>query len=201
MMRILSLGAGVQSSTVALMIAKGELEPVDCAIFSDTHWEPRHVYTWLDWLEKQLPFPVYRVSAGSLRESIEKKQNTSGGRFAAVPWFVINPDGSHGMGRRQCTREHKIEPLIRKKRELLGLAPRQRTAEVLCETWIGISTDEVFRVKNSSERWNVNRWPLIERRMSRMDCLAWMERNGFPQPPKSSCIGCPYHSDWQCGGR
>lgn len=47
MMRFLSLGAGVQSSTLALMIALGELPPVDAAIFSDTHWEPRAVYEWL----------------------------------------------------------------------------------------------------------------------------------------------------------
>ena len=71
MKRFLSLGAGVQSSTLALMIAHGELEPVDAAIFADTGWEPKKVYAWLDWLEKQLPFPVYRVTAGDLgRESI-----------------------------------------------------------------------------------------------------------------------------------
>lgn len=44
MIRVLSLGAGVQSSTLALMIARGELPPVDCAIFSDTGWEPKAVY-------------------------------------------------------------------------------------------------------------------------------------------------------------
>ena len=38
-LRILSLGAGVQSSTVALMIEKGEIPMVDCAIFSDTQDE------------------------------------------------------------------------------------------------------------------------------------------------------------------
>jgi hypothetical protein len=25
--------------------------------------------------------------------------------------------------------------------------------------------------------------------------LAWMSRNGFPQPPRSSCVFCPFHSD------
>ena len=49
MKRFLSLGAGVQSSTLALMIAHGELEPVDAAIFADTGWEPKKVYVWLDW--------------------------------------------------------------------------------------------------------------------------------------------------------
>ena len=66
---ILSLGAGVQSSTLALMAAHGEITPMpDCAIFADTMGEPAEVYKWLDWLEKQLPFPVYRVTAGNLQD-------------------------------------------------------------------------------------------------------------------------------------
>lgn len=36
MIRILSLGAGVQSSTLALMIAAGGVAPIDAAIFADT---------------------------------------------------------------------------------------------------------------------------------------------------------------------
>ena len=62
MLNIISLGAGVQSSTMALMAAHGEITPMpDCAIFADTGAEPRKVYEWLDWLEKKLPYPVYRV--------------------------------------------------------------------------------------------------------------------------------------------
>jgi len=50
MKHFLSLGAGVQSSTMALMAAKGQIGPMpDAAIFADTQWEPRHVYTWLNW--------------------------------------------------------------------------------------------------------------------------------------------------------
>ena len=65
MKHIISLGAGVQSSTMALMAAKGEITPMpDAAIFADTGWEPKYVYDWLDWLETQLPFPVHRVSGG-----------------------------------------------------------------------------------------------------------------------------------------
>jgi len=63
MLEVISLGAGVQSTVMALMAAKGELSPMpDCAIFADTKFEPKGVYTHLDWLEKQLPFPTYRVT-------------------------------------------------------------------------------------------------------------------------------------------
>jgi hypothetical protein len=40
-LRVLSLGAGVQSTTLALLAAHGEVGPMpDCAIFADTRWEP-----------------------------------------------------------------------------------------------------------------------------------------------------------------
>ena len=69
MKHYISLGAGVQSSTMALMAAAGELTPMpEAAIFADTGSEPATVYRWLDYLEKKLPFPVCRVGAGSLRE-------------------------------------------------------------------------------------------------------------------------------------
>ena len=42
-LRILSLGAGVQSSTLALMIEKGEIPMVDAAIFADVGAEPKKV--------------------------------------------------------------------------------------------------------------------------------------------------------------
>ena len=66
---IISLGAGVQSSTMALMAACGEITPMPvAAIFADTQNEPKSVYVWLDWLEKQLPFPVNLVTQGNLAE-------------------------------------------------------------------------------------------------------------------------------------
>ena len=62
MLHILSLGAGVQSSAMALMAAKGELEPMpDCAIFADTGAEPWHVYDQVDEIQEEVPFPVYTV--------------------------------------------------------------------------------------------------------------------------------------------
>ena len=168
----------------------------DCAIFADTQWEPKAVYDWLDWLETKLPFPVYRVTAGSIRENL--LSNTTGQRIAAVPWHMRLPNGDRAMGRRQCTSEYKIVPIERKVRELLGLAKGQRgPKEIAVEQWIGISLDEIQRMKDSSKHYIQHRWPLIEARMTRSDCLLWMERKGYPKPEKSSCIGCPYHSDQQ----
>jgi len=69
-LRILSLGAGVQSTTLALMIELGEVPMVDCGIFADTQSEPKLIYKHLDWLDKQLSYPIYRVTEGNLRTDI-----------------------------------------------------------------------------------------------------------------------------------
>lgn len=191
-MHIISLGAGVQSSTMALMAAKGEITPMpDAAIFADTQWEPKEVYEYLGFLVESLPFPVYRVTAGNLRQAAIDRQNTSNGRFAAIPWFMRMPNGDNALGRRQCTKEYKLRPVQRKIVELNG-GRRNKGGTTL---WIGISRDEASRMKPSRVQYIINRWPLIEKLMTRNDCLNWMVRNNFPTPPRSSCLGCPFHSD------
>jgi hypothetical protein len=125
-MQIISLGAGVQSSTMALMAARGEIGPMpDAAIFADTQAEPSSVMDWLDWLETKLPFPVYRVTAGSL-ENDELRIRRSGktGKLyldGSIPAFVLKPDGKKGLLGRKCTADYKIIPLQRKVKELTGI--------------------------------------------------------------------------------
>jgi hypothetical protein len=183
---VLSLGAGVQSTTLALMAAQGEITPMpDCAIFADTQWEPGAVYAHLERLVPLLPFPVHRVSAGDLRGAIVEEG------YAPVPWFLQFPDGERTIGRRQCTYQFKLRPLRRK---LVELMDGKRPAGGI-ELWLGISTDEVYRVRASGVQYIVNRYPLIERRLNRSDCKAWLERNGFALPPKSACVGCPFRSN------
>ncbi|RWN48868.1 hypothetical protein [Mesorhizobium sp.] len=198
-LRVLSLGAGVQSTTLALMAAHGHFGPLDCAIFADTGWEPAAVYEHLRWLMSPdvLPFPVHIVSARNLRESLIAAGN--GKRWASIPAFTRTVDRrgnvSIGMIRRQCTTTSKIEPIRRKVRELAGLTRKRSPTYPVVHQWLGISMDEVVRMKPSRAAWQLNRFPLIESRMTRKDCLAWLKSHGYPKPPKSACIGCPFHSD------
>ena len=191
--RILSLGAGVQSTVMALMADKGEIGPrPDCAIFSDTGYEPQGVYDHLDWLEKELSYPVYRVSIGNIKHDIEKGVNKSGTRFVAMPFFT--KEG--GMGMRQCTNDYKIQPLRKKTRELLGLKYREKSKGLISETWIGISWDEMIRMKESRDQFIYHRFPLIELEMRRHQCIAWFEKH-YPgrELTKSACISCPFHNN------
>jgi hypothetical protein len=48
LLRVISLGAGVQSTTMALMAARGEIAPMpDCAIFADTQGRLLSANRWI----------------------------------------------------------------------------------------------------------------------------------------------------------
>ncbi|MEG8183922.1 hypothetical protein GZH49_36235 [Nocardia terpenica] len=197
-LRLLSLGAGVQSTVLALMACRGELPGLDGAIFADTGWEPKAVYAQVDWLEAELStagIPLYRVNNGSLR----RDALDPGHRFVSVPYYTRSAAGEDGMARRQCTSEYKLVPINRKVRELLGAKPpRFRTVPKgrVAEQWIGFSTDEIHRVNDRhSNQYTRKRFPLLELGMSRKDCERWLKALGWGHTVKSACIGCPYHGN------
>lgn len=206
-LRVLSNGGGIQSSTLILMMCVGELPWVDHIINADVGDESEATMRHLDWLDGQVRLysngqvETHRVSRGGrLSDRIRNRAAGRGvintDRFVSAPFYTLKgKDGRGGQGKRQCTREFKIEPLEKKQRELLGYQPRQRIPAGSCEVWIGISTDEVVRAGAAFTSWTVNRYPLLEKRMSRRDCIAWLEGHGFPVPPKSACIFCPYKSN------
>ncbi|WP_240654836.1 adenine nucleotide alpha hydrolase family protein [Rhodovarius crocodyli] len=201
-LRILSLGAGVQSTTMALMAAHGLLGHVDAAIFADTGAEPAPVYDHLRWLTSPnvLPFPVHVVMRGHLRDDMRADLNTTGGRFVSVPFFGRTPAGATMMARRQCTSEYKLKPIrawvVQEYQRRTGLS---RPTASWCEMLIGISVDEVIRAKPSRVRYIDNAHPLLDVRMRRWDCLRWLDRHGYPRPPKSACSECPFrtNAEWR----
>jgi hypothetical protein len=204
-MKVLSLGAGRQSSTIFLMSCYGEIEKIDAAVFADTWWESKAVYKWLEFLiseGKEHGIQVHVVSGGNIKEDAIISQirgiKTEGNRWASMPYFVLGPNGEKGMIRRQCTYEYKIRVLEKKFRELAGYKPYDRIPIGEVEVWKGISTDEIRRMSIAKTRWIEFYYPLIELGMSAQDCLEWCENRGL-YPPRSACIGCPYHSkmEWR----
>ena len=188
-LRVLSLGAGVQSSALLLMSIAGEL-PLDAAVFADTGWEPRSVY---DWLHGTL---VPAAAAGGVDLRIVRRSDGATARTAPheMPLF-ISTDGKPGIIRRQCTNRFKIQVVRQELRGLLGAGPRDRLPAGAIAQVFGISADEAIRMRDSDVGYVVNEYPLVDRGISRVDCLAWLERHGYYNVPKSACIGCPFRSD------
>ena len=195
-LRILSLGAGVQSSTLALMIEKGEIPMVDAAIFADVGAEPKKVIKWLDFLKKKVSFPVYIVQWRNLKQDIIDASKGENKSFSA-PFFTQNIiTGKKGMIRRMCTTDYKIKPVTKKIRELLGYKKGERVKkETKVELLMGISIDEVQRMKTNKLKYITNIYPLIDNKLTRNDCIKWMNNNNYPTPPRSACTFCPFHSN------
>lgn len=191
MKHIISLGAGVQSSTMALMATMGLITPMPTlAIFADTGDEPLEVYRHLDWLTWQLCpfFPVVVASRGRLSHAL-----LEGDEAARMPFYI----GGGSIKTRQCTRDFKIRVIRRKVREWLDARPRDHVPPASVCQWIGISTDEADRQKDSGVDYMVNRCPFLESgtMMSRWQCEDWLWQHYRRIAPKSSCRQCPYRSD------
>jgi hypothetical protein len=200
-LRALSLGGGVQSSTIAEMVVEGDLPALDLAIFADTEDEPQYVYDQIRYLKGRLAsvgIPLVTVSNGGIVSNLLSNK----GKFASIPVYVLHQE-HRGIMRRQCTKEYKIQPIEKEiRRQLLerGYAKRNKAGAirvlpglgVIC--WIGISLDESIRMKSSRAGWLKHEWPLIDKKMTRLDCANWLDTKGLPVPARSACRICPFHS-------
>ena len=136
---LISLGAGVQSSCMALMAAHGLIQPHPvAAIFADTQAEPASIYRWLDQLEAMIaqaphPFPVHRVTRGDLAKAALDMRTTKDGRKFTktdIPYFTLSAAGQQGqVPQRACTADYKIKPILRKARELGGIKRGQKAVQ------------------------------------------------------------------------
>jgi len=197
-LRVLSLGAGVQSSYVLFRMLDGDIKPPDIAIFADTGNEPKEVY---DWLKKLIKISKNKIDI----EIVKNNQNTGNivddykakeGRFAMIPTHILKEDGTAGFGRRTCTYDYKIKPINKKIRQTLGVKTlKGRAVEVV----MGISNDEIQRVKQPTNKWEIKTYPLVENNITRYDCKHWIEHTDYGKPPRSACIVCPFHdnTEWK----
>lgn len=222
-LRALSLGAGKQSTAVFLLMCEDRIPRADVALFADTGWEPRAVYDHLAVLERigrEHDLPVETVSVGNIRKDALDPDH----RFASMPLYMTNPDGTEGMARRQCSKEYKIEPVNRRLREIaaerLGIeAPtwNQVPRDYLVEVVFGISVDEVQRMTNPKLVRFRNAYPLTDTlvwsegsgedkvtrsaaygtgmRWTRARCVRYCNDVWSIDPPRSACVGCPYRTN------
>ena len=201
-LRVLSLGAGVQSSTLAFMYDLGEIGPMpDFAVFADTMAEPKEVYDWFDWMKGKIKnYPIHVISAGDIeQDSIEAAEGLHTSR--TPPFFTKDPNkNSMGILTRQCTGHYKIEPIHKFIREHMGYKKGQRVKKgTVVEMIMGISRDETYRVKEARKPWIKNVYPLVDRNITRAMCKKWFEDHEMPKPPRSACTFCPYKTwkEWK----
>ena len=91
-------------------------------------------------------------------------------------------------GNRKCTQDYKRAVV----RRWLGKGDHT--------VGLGISINEFSRMTSDSGYKNiVNEYPLIDLRLTRVDCKKIIRDVGLPIPPKSACWFCPFHKpiEWR----
>lgn len=191
-LNVISLGAGKQSSYMLLNALDGAYRhKPDFAIFSDTGCEPQYVYDYLRWLKnyciEKYNFNIFIVSTGNLMQDVIDYITGSRKRVSMLP-LRMKKQGllDAAILPRQCTADYKIAPL---RRHLQTIRNRKRI-----RLWIGISLDEIERVKCSPVKYIEHYYPLIENRIGIDQIVNWFSVNNLPEPGKSACLICPFHS-------
>jgi hypothetical protein len=183
---IISLGGGKQSTYMLIQALRGEygVKP-DYAIFSDTGCEPRYVYDAMKWLsgycKRHFDFDITVVGKGNLMQHTIDYVDGKSIRVATLPYFLQGG----GIMRRQCTLEYKIAPIRKWIKENI---------KKLVRLWIGISLDEMERMKASDVGYITNYYPLVESMTRLSSIVKWYKDNNMREPGKSACVICPFHS-------
>ena len=200
--RIVSYGAGTQSTAMLLMGLTNKLHArPDFALFADTGGEPKEVYDYLDlikdYVKKEFDFDIITVKPKT--KIIEDLLNPKTSKKTGNKYLKSNPPlfvGS-GMLPRQCTNDYKILPFNKKVKSMLKIKRKNNHQKKMVEIWMGISLDEMQRMKGSLDWWSIKRYPLIEKELLRNDSIRYVKKFGLPTPPRSACTFCPYHSDYE----
>lgn len=187
---VISNGRGVQSWTMICMSLLGDLPPFDVALHSDTRWELDATYAFKNKWDTWAADRGGRMVDVSIDKSVT--DSALNARYIPVHTTLALKNGKtkNGKAFRVCTHRWKVIPMRRWITAELKRMNIKRKPGVV-EQWMGISMDEIQRVKPSRVKYIVNRYPLIEKRMTRQDCENYLTAHGIEVPPKSACWFCP----------
>lgn len=175
----------MQSCAIAALIVKGEIERPDIAVIADTHFEQSTTWEYLE-IVNSYGLDIQRIAA---------KDYATAGLYGGknkdsllIPVFT-DQSGETGKLPAFCSNEWKVRVIDR----WLGKQGIKRGTK-----WLGFSVDEMQRLQKDDKKWK-KRYPLIEKRLNRWECVSLVESMGWPTPPRSSCYMCPNHTqvEWR----
>lgn len=181
-----AFGGGTQSIAIAVLIDQGVLPKPAHVIFADTGREASETMEY------------FHANIEPIFERIGLKLEIASHDLATVDLYTTKGElgipafTENGALKAFCSNEWKKRVISRYLRSI-GFGPKNPVT-----TWIGISKDEIGRVRDSDTAWNQNHYPLIfDKTMTRAECYHVIREYGLPNPPKSSCWMCPYRRNAQ----
>ncbi|MDG6970400.1 MAG: hypothetical protein JRN54_04745 [Nitrososphaerota archaeon] len=185
MKTVLSYGAGVNTFYMLLKLPEWGIKP-DYVVFADTGNEQPATYDHL----KRVAIP--EMERQGLKFVTVKHPKWSSLLEYSLSTRKMPPRTKFRGQGRYCTTMFKLDPIIRFETSV-------RENKEAFTNLIGIAYDEIHRMSTVGRRkWITNAHPLVERHITREDCLTGIRLAGFEAPPKSSCDFCPFQkkSQW-----
>lgn len=207
-LKILSCGAGMQSTALALMSCENkkygikyhEVPIYDAVIFCDLGNEPNWVYDQVNFIKKacdEVKIPFYVLNTHLYTDYIEyfgKK------RVVSIPFWSVDENGKKGKMMRNCTLDYKINEIIKfVKYHLLGYQKYQRLNQQdfkAHEMHLGFSLEESKRCKENKHKMFVNKFPLVEMNLTRDDNYKYILEEWGLDTKASACNICPFHTNY-----
>ena len=208
-MKILSFGAGMQSTALALMSCENALHrtnrhplvPIyDIVIFCDLGLEP-------SWVKEQMEFTrrsckTAGISFQTLNTPLYQDfmQNFGERRTISIPWWTLKDDGHKSRMPRYCTLDYKVNAITKYVRwELLGYNKGQRLKPEdikAHEMHMGFSAEEARRCHENPHKLFVNHFPLVEMGWERKDSYKYILEVWGLDTKASACAFCPFHRNY-----
>lgn len=194
MINVVSNGMGAPSMALLVLASQGKLK-VDYSITANTGSEKdmlmsdgsrmRAIEYLLGTVEpfcqkNNIKFGYPRAKDKDGKELNSIWDNLKDGNTTGVPMF-----GSNG-GRliQTCTGKYKIRAV----RQFLRNEGIDK-----CKMYLGLTSNEIHRIKEADVKWAENWWPLIfDFKMGRMDCIRLVEGAGIIYPVNTQCDNCPH---------
>lgn len=187
-MDIFSFGGGVQSTASLVLAAQGKLE-CDTFVFANVGDNSENPAT-LDYMRDYARPFAERHNLNIVEVSYGKElydHVMAANRTIDIPIRMANG----APGNRTCTFRWKINVVAK---WLKTHIDKQEYG-----VGLGISIDEWHRMADSRIKGIANVYPLVDARITRMECHNIIANAGLPAPPKSSCYFCPFHrlAEWK----
>ncbi len=209
-----SYGGGIQSTALAYLVINRHPELLavvdalpDCFIFADVGDEPASVYDTVAATKASLE--AVGIDLATVKKTTPYGDTLSKdilGRLErgelgldVPPMFAANLEGEAVPMNRQCTSKWKVKVIHEKLKRRAGLNLRKPShrARVYVDQWLGISRDEVSRMRDAKETWLKHSYPLVDMKWDRARCVAYLDQVGAVAS-RSACVYCPFHrnDDW-----
>ena len=193
-----SYGGGVQSTALLVMAARGMID-YPLFIFANTGDDSEHPDSIAYVRDIAIPYgKEHGIEVVEVAKDGPTLRQVAMGEAQATK-FPLPFYGENGapMGR-ACTSDWKIRTVANELRR------RGCSAKNPAHVALGISMDEIQRAKaegyqDPKFKIQILHYPLLQHGMNRHDCIKLIADEGLPEPGKSSCYFCPFHSRdaWQ----